>query len=165
MIEKITVDHVTFVSDRSFEDVLQAFHEQVGSLEETGWSAIAAASEDTADLEQRVKKVLGPSGFTRFLTIDHGEWVSMRGTPTKFIQFTLGNPLIAITMMQHHIEAGLDVPVRLSIYEHPDGKVRLVFNTPSSLMSGLKNVEVEAAALKLDAKMMALGEVVTGAKA
>lgn len=70
MIEKITVDHVTFVSDRSFEDVLQAFHEQVGSLEETGWSAIAAASEDTADLEQRVKKVLGPSGFTRFLTIE-----------------------------------------------------------------------------------------------
>jgi uncharacterized protein (DUF302 family) len=165
MIQQITVSHVTFVSDRSFDEVLKAFHEQVGSLEEMGWSAIPAASQDTADLERRVQKVLGPSGFTRFLTIDHGKWVSMRGTPTKFIQYTLGNPMIAITMMKHHIEAGLDVPVRLAIYEHPDGKVRLVFNTPSSLMSGLGNDDVQAAAHKLDAKMMALGEAITGAKA
>lgn len=165
MIKQITVDHVTFVSDRSFDEVLKAFHENVGSLEEIGWASLPAASRDTADLERRVKDVLGPSGFTRFLTIDHGEWVSMRGTPAKFIQFTLGNPMIAITMMQHHIEAGLDVPVRLAIYEHVDGKVRVVFNTPSSLMSGLENEEVERAALKLDAKMMALGAAITGAEA
>jgi hypothetical protein len=52
-----------------------------------------------------------------------------------------------------------------AICEHPDGKTRLVFNTPSRLMSGLDNAAVQSAALKLDAKMMALGEAVTGAKA
>ena len=36
MIEPITVEHVTFVSDRSFEDVVRAFEEEVGTLEETG---------------------------------------------------------------------------------------------------------------------------------
>ncbi len=164
MIQQITVDHVTFISDRPFDDVLQAFHEQVGSLEETGWAAIPAASADPRDFERRVREVLGPSGFTRFLTIDHGEWLTLQGRPTRFIQFTLGNPLIAITMMKHHMEAGLDVPVRLCIYEHSDGKTRLVFNTPSSLMSGLANEEVKSAALKLDAKMMALAEAVTGSK-
>lgn len=165
MIQQISVEHVTFLSTRTFEDVLAAFHEQVGALEEIGWDAIPAASSNTEDLERRVREVLGPSGFTRFLTIDHGRWISMRGTPTKFIQFTLGNPMIAITMMKHHIEAGLDVPVRLAIYEDADGKVRVVFNTPSSLMSGLANKDVEAAALKLDAKMMALAEAITGARA
>ena len=165
MIQQITVEHVTFISDRPFDAVLRAFHEQVGSLEETGWAAIPAASADQRDFERRVRDVLGPSGFTRFLTIDHGEWLTLQGRPTRFIQFTLGNPLIAITMMKHHIEAGLDVPVRLCIYEHSDGKTRLVFNTPSSLMSGLGNEEVKAAALKLDAKMMALAEAVTGSKA
>ncbi len=164
MIQQITVDHVTFISDRPFDDVLQAFHEQVGSLEETGWAVIPAASADPRDFERRVREVLGPSGFTRFLTIDHGEWLTLQGRPTRFIQFTLGNPLIAITMMKHHIEAGLDVPVRLCIYEYSDGKTRLVFNTPSSLMSGLANEEVTSAALKLDAKMMALAEAVTGSK-
>ena len=141
MIQQITVDHVTFISDRPFDVVLQAFHEQVGSLEETGWAAIPATSADPRDFERRVREVLGPSGFTRFLTIDHGEWLTLQGRPTRFI------------------------PVRLCIYEHSDGKTRLIFNTPSSLMSGLANEEVKSAALKLDAKMMALAEAVTGSKA
>jgi hypothetical protein len=57
------------------------------------------------------------------------------------------------------------VPVRLAIYEHPDGKTRLVFSKPSSLMSGLGNEKVHDAALKLDDKTMALGGAVTGVKA
>jgi uncharacterized protein (DUF302 family) len=165
MIEHITVDHVTFVSDRSFKDVVHAFEEQVGTLEEIGWPAIPAASRDQGDFERRVREVLGPSGFTRFLTIDHGEWVSKQGRPSRFLMYTIGNPLIAITMMRHDIEAGLDVPVRLAIYEHFDGKTRFVFNKPSSLMSGLRNVAVQDAARKLDAKLMALGEAVTGVRA
>jgi uncharacterized protein (DUF302 family) len=72
--------------------------------------------------------------------------------------------MIAVTMMQQDIEAGLDVPVRIAIYEHVDGKSRLVFNTPSSLMSALHNKAVRAAAHKLDAKLFALGEAVTGSK-
>ena len=72
MIEQITVEHVTFVSDRSFEAVVRAFEEKVGTLEEMGWPAIPAASRDQDDFERRVREVLGPSGFTRFLTIDHG---------------------------------------------------------------------------------------------
>jgi len=142
MIEQITVEHVTLVTDRSFKDVVRAFEEEVGTLEEMGWPAIPAASRDQDDFERRVRDVLGPSGFTRFLTIDHGEWVSKQERPT-----------------------GLDVPVRLEIHEHPDGKTRLVFNKPSSLMSGLRNAAVQDAAYKLDAKMMALGETVTGVKA
>jgi uncharacterized protein (DUF302 family) len=165
MIKKITVDHVTFVSDRPFDALIHAFEEHVGSLEGSGWPAIPAASRNQADFERRVHEVLGPSGFTRFLTINHGEWLTKQGRPTRFIMYTIGNPLIAITMLEHHIEAGLDVPVRIAIYEHPDGKTRLVFNKPSSLMSGLANEGVHKAALKLDAKMIALGEAVTGAKA
>ena len=36
MIELITVEHITFVSDRSFQDVVRTFEEQVGTLEEFG---------------------------------------------------------------------------------------------------------------------------------
>jgi uncharacterized protein (DUF302 family) len=165
MIRQINVEHVTFVTDRPFDAVVRAFEQQVGSLEDAGWSSIPSASTDRADFERRVEAVLGPSGFTRFLTLDHGEWVTLQGRPTRFIQYTLGNPMIAITMIEHDIEAGLDVPVRLAIYEHSDGRTRLVFNKPSTLMSGLKSEALHAAALKLDAKMMALGESVTGSKA
>jgi uncharacterized protein (DUF302 family) len=58
---------------------------------------------------------MGPSGFTRFLTIDHGDWVSKQERPTRFLMDPIGNPLIAMTMMRHDIETGLDVPVKLAI--------------------------------------------------
>src|ERR1700733_12523693 len=103
MIEQITVEHVTFVSERSFEAVVRAFEEQVGTLEEMGWPAIPAASRDQGDFERRVQEVLGPRGFPRFLTIDHGDWISKQGRPTRFLMYTIGNPLIAITMIQHDI--------------------------------------------------------------
>jgi hypothetical protein len=40
-----------------------------------------------------------------------------------------------------------------------------VINNPSSLLSVLRNAAVQDAAYKLDAKMMTLGEAVTGVKA
>lgn len=166
MIRQITVDHVTFSTNRPFEEVVQAFEENVGTLEGIGWPSIPAAAIDQLDFERRVNETLGPSGFTRFLTIDHGRWVTTRlGRPTKFIMYILGNPLIAITMIEHDIEAGLDVPVRLAIFEHPSGETRLVYNKPSTLMSALESNALHEAALKLDAKILALAETVTGAKA
>jgi uncharacterized protein (DUF302 family) len=165
MIRKLAVEHVSFSTKRSFEDVVKSFEENVGTLEDIGWSAIPAASRDREDFEARVRDCLGPSGFTRFLTLDHGEWLTMEGRPTQFIQYTIGNPMFAITMIEHDVEAGLDVPVRLAIYRHPDGDTRLVYNAPSSLMSGLESDALHQAALKLDAKMLALGEAVTAARA
>ena len=87
----------------------------------------------------------GPSGFTRFLTLDHGEWLTQRGPPAKFLLYTIGNPLIAITMLEHDVEAGLDVPVRLAIYDLLGRQVaRLVDGT---LEAGAHTVEVDAGAL------------------
>ncbi len=57
------------------------------------------------------------------------------------------------------------MPVRVLIYEAPSGEVRLGYDLPSSLMSRLDNAEVTAAARKLDAKLAALAERVTGVKA
>jgi hypothetical protein len=42
------------------------------------------------DFERPVREVLGPSGFTRFLTIDHGDWVSKQERPTRFLMYTIG---------------------------------------------------------------------------
>ena len=162
MIKQLAVQHVTFETDRSFEEVIEIFEQNVGTIEDIGWDSIPAAARDQADFEARVRARLGPSGFTRFLTIDHGKWVSKQDRPTKFVMYTIGNPLIAITMIEHDVEAGLDVPVRLAIYEHADGNTRFVYNTPSSLMGGMDNALLHEAARKLDGKLLALAELATG---
>ena len=165
MIRTLAVEQITLATDRPFEQVVAAFEAQVGTLEQGGWSAISSAmTADKADFARLVTPALGPSGFTRFLTIDHGDWLTKLGQPSKCIMYTLGNPLVAITMLEHDIEAGLDVPVRLAIYAHASGRTHLVYNRPSTLMGALDE-RVQAAALKLDAKLLALAETVTGASA
>ncbi len=101
----------------------------------------------------------------RFLTVDHGAWLARIGLNAKARMYTIGNPLIAQTMLKHDIAAGLNVPVRLMIYEDAANRTtRLVYDLPSSLMIGLQNEMVAAAAKKLDAKLIALAIHATGAQ-
>jgi hypothetical protein len=46
-------------------------------------------------------------------TVDHGQWASLEGHPHKLKMYIIGNPLVAVTMVRHDIEAGLDVPFSL----------------------------------------------------
>jgi uncharacterized protein (DUF302 family) len=69
-------------------------------------------------------------------------------------------------MIRHNIEAGLNVPLRLAIYKDvQSGETRLVYDAPSTLMSGLENVSLKEAAERLDSKLLKLAEQVTGGKA
>jgi uncharacterized protein (DUF302 family) len=166
MIQSLSVNHLVYSTTRSFDAVVRSFETAVGTLEDVGWAPIAAAATDTADFEKRVTAKLGPSGFTRFLTLDHGYWLSFLGQPGKARHYVIGNPLIAITMLRHDFRAGLNVPVRVYIYrDEASDTTRLEYDQPSTLMSGLANADVTAAAQKLDARLAAMAEQVTGAKA
>lgn len=101
----------------------------------------------------------------RFLTIDHS-WMARYGSKARCRMYTLGNPLIAKTMLTHAIAGGLNVPIRLAIYEDLAGSTtHLAYDLPSSLMSVLKNDDLSAAANELDEKLLALALQVTGSAA
>ena len=116
MIQKLAVNHVVYTTTRSFDDVVKAFETVVGTFEDVGFAPITAAAKDVGDFEARVNAKIGPSGFTRFLTLDHGEWLNFFGKGSQARQYVIGNPLIAITMLRHDIRVGLNVPVRVYIY-------------------------------------------------
>jgi uncharacterized protein (DUF302 family) len=161
-----TVHHNEHVSSRPFEEVVNAFESAVGSVEDTGFPALLAATKSAEEFESQVKSRESTSGFMRFLTVDHGAWLVRIGLNAKARMYTIGNPLIARTMLEHDIAAGLNVPVRLMIYEDAvSGTTRLAYDLPSSLMSGLQNEKVAGAAKKLDAKLIALAIHATGAEA
>jgi uncharacterized protein (DUF302 family) len=161
-----TVHHNEHVSSRPFEEVVNAFESAVGSVEDTGFPALLAATKSAEEFESQVKSRESTSGFMRFLTADHGAWLARIGLNAKARMYTIGNPLIARTMLEHDIAAGLNVPVRLMIYEDAvSGTTRLAYDLPSSLMSGLQNEKVAGAAKKLDAKLIALAIHATGAEA
>ena len=166
MIDEFTVRHHEHISARSFDEVIAAFEAAVGSVEDGGIEDDAGATRSLSDFEARIRSREGASGFMRFLTIDHGAWLARNGLDAKARMYTIGNPLIAWTMIKHDLGAGLNVPVRLMIYEDASsGTVRLAYDLPSSLMSRLGDEEVAAAARKLDAKLGALAELATGSPA
>ena len=166
MRTKFTVHHNEHVSSRSFEEVVNAFESAVGSVEDTGFPALLTASKNAEEFESQVKSRESTSGFMRFLTVDHGAWMTRVGLNAKARMYTIGNPLIARTMLEHDIAAGLNVPVRLMIYEDAASRTtRLAYDLPSSLMSGLQNEKVTAAAKRLDAKLIALAVHATDAEA
>ena len=161
-----TVHHNEHGSSRSFEEVVNAFESAVGSVEKTGFSALLASTKSAEEFESQIKSHESTSGFMRFLTIDHGTWLGRIGLKAKARMYTIGNPLIARTMLEHDIATGLNVPVRLIIYEDTASRTtRLAYDLPSSLMSGLQNEKVTAAAKKLDAKLIALAVHATGEQA
>jgi uncharacterized protein (DUF302 family) len=166
MIDSFTVQHCEHVSQRSFEAVVAAFEAELGSVE--GGEIIpreVAAATSQADFETRIRASEGRSGFMRFLTNDHGAWMSRVGVQARIRSYTIGNPLVAQTMITHDPGVGLNVPIRVLIYQAPSGETRLAYDLPSSLMSRLHNDEVSAAALELDAKLRALAVLATGATA
>ena len=166
MTTTFTVHHNEHFSSRPFEEVINAFESAVGSVEDIGFPALLTKTKNSDEFEASVHSREGSSGFMRFLTVDHSVWLNRIGLSAKARMYTIGNPLIARTMLEHDIAAGLNVPVRLMIYEDPVSRTtRLTYDLPSSLMSGLQNEKVAAAAKKLDAKLIALAIYATGVAA
>ena len=48
-----------------------------------------------------------------FAEFDHGAWLSKFGLERRSVRWIFGNPLIAITMIQYDVTAGLFAPVEL----------------------------------------------------
>jgi uncharacterized protein (DUF302 family) len=165
MIQEFTGRYYVHESDRSFADVVAALEASLGSIENEFDRELSEA-RDVSDFEARMRAHEGTSGFMRFHTFDHGAWLAAVGSSGKVRMYTIGNPLIARTMIRHNLGVGLNVPVRIAIYEEPSsGKVHVAYNLPSSLMSALHDKGVSEAAQALDAKLIALAEKASGAKA
>jgi uncharacterized protein (DUF302 family) len=164
MRDESTLIHCEHVSARSFDEVVAAFRAAVGAGDGEVFRKAVEASTGPDDFEARMQTSEGPSGFMLFLEADHGAWMARVGLKARAKLYIVGNPLIARTMIEHDIGVGLNVPVRVLIYEEPrTGACRLAYDLPSSLMARLKNDRVTMAAKRLDQKLSALAETATGA--
>lgn len=164
MITTLQVQHYVHVSDRPFEDVLSDLKKTTGSIEE-GFQQIADTTSGKREFIETFKAREGTSGFMRFLPIDHGGWLGNFGEPKKAVMYVIGNPLIAVTMLEQEVAAGLNVPTRIYVFEGADGKTRVAYDLPSTLMGDLENPALIEAARKLDVKLISLGTAISGVSA
>jgi uncharacterized protein (DUF302 family) len=152
-VSRIAVDHVRVVADKPFDVVAKAFEQQLGRFNSEVVSQSLAAGEEAEKVRTKIEAMAGPSGFMLFQTSDHGALLRLTGQRKKAIQYVVGNPLIAIQMTQHDIRSGLYAPLRVLIYENPEGKTCVEYDKPSSLFGQFGNPKVSEVAATLDQKL------------
>jgi uncharacterized protein (DUF302 family) len=159
----VAVTRVRFDSARSFDEVRTALRHHLGTtrLQEIFDHARAVRSAD--DFEAILQPMIGDSGFMLFLELDHSGWLPLYGVTRRATRLIFGNPLIAITMIRHDIEASLFAPVELLLFEGEDGVgSTIIYDLPSSLMHTKGNLKLLQAANVLDGKIAALARAATG---
>ena len=162
-IRPFEAKRVRVESSRSFEDVLLHLQEVVGTAPNSQGSGQEADSAPAREQLDQITHSLGSSDFTRLFVVDWGRLLPLFGIQRKVVRWILGNPQIAITMIQHDITAALFAPVELLLVENVSGEgSTVIYDVPSSLTVLDPNPALEAAARALDGKLQALVSYATG---
>jgi uncharacterized protein (DUF302 family) len=151
-VTRITVEHIRVVAEKPFDQVAKAFEQQLGQFNEETYKSLAAG-EDVEKARAKLEAMVGPSGFMRFRTSDHGSLLRLVGQRKKAMQYLIGNPLFAIQMTQHDIRASQYAPLRVLLYENDHGKSCVEYDKPSSLFGQFGNAKVTDVATMLDRKL------------
>ena len=154
---------VRYHSEKSYQEVLAALLDDIGD-QPVPINEIATTTDGWESYREQVESHIGPSGFMLFALVDHGGWITKAGIDRKVMRVVLGNPLIAITMLRHDVDAGLFAPAEMLLTDEGPGfsGSSLTYVKPSSLMVIEPNPELLSAAAALDAKVAALAAKVTG---
>ncbi|MBV2360438.1 DUF302 domain-containing protein [Thalassococcus sp. CAU 1522] len=102
------------------------------------------AAGDVAGTADALQAAVEGAGATVFARVDHGAGaasVDMALAPAQLLIF--GNPKLGTPAMQDNILAGLDLPLRVLVYEK-DGQTYLSYEDPAAMLAGLEGIGAEA---------------------
>lgn len=107
-----------------------------------------SSPHDVTTTVDRLAAAVEGAGATVFARVDHAAGAAKVGAelrPTQMLMF--GNPKLGTPAMQASQSAGLDLPLRVVVYEAENGDVILAYHPPSSL-SATHGVPADAEVLK-----------------
>jgi uncharacterized protein (DUF302 family) len=97
-----------------------------------------------------------PSNIHRyFFQIRHDGWMKYyKNDVPPAIVYTIGNPVIAQTMLKRDLRGAYNIPPRVLVHGKPDGSgTSIVYHLPSSVIVLDDDAELREAALALDDKL------------
>lgn len=102
------------------------------------------ATGDVASVTDALAAAVEKAGATVFARVDHAGGavsVDMELAPAELLVF--GNPQLGTPAMQDDIEAGLQLPLRVLVYEK-DGQTWLAYEDPAAALSELEGIPGDA---------------------
>jgi uncharacterized protein (DUF302 family) len=145
---RITVEHVTLSSTKSFEEVRSALEASVPVIDLDYAKLLKAGKvHEARDLLER------QTPLSIFGSRDHGNVLLTAGLSRKAIQYDIGNPLTASRMTRHVLAAALYAPIRVLLREDAEGHVAFEYDRPVTTFGQFGNSEVDRVARDLDAQL------------
>ena len=119
-----TIEHIELVCSRSYGQVTASLQDRLGSFPDPAkFRSQLPAGASWAQIEKTIEGMLGSSGLSIFHKVEHGDLLSLLARrPRRVSQYAIGNPLLAIRMIQHEPGVALYAPLRLAVYEDGAGK-------------------------------------------
>jgi len=161
-VTSIAIDHVVVESKKPYEAVKATLEQRLGlfgNTEDFGRQLPAKAA--WGDIVRAIEQRLGPSGFAIFSKVEQGQLLDLAGKRGKSVQYAIGNPLLAIQMIEHAPEVGLYAPLRLVVYE-TRGKTFLAYDRFGSLLAQYGYPEIARVAQAVEQSLEALIADATG---
>ena len=170
--EPISATRLTSTTSTPFSEIITRFRTLVPPLPKTP-PPPPPPPKTRSTYETAINSAVGAHGFLLFNEYNHGRWINLFPSSNDpndkgpndgrgMIRFIFGNNLIAITMIQEDVEAGLCVPIEMLLLETVNGGAKCVAQLPSGLMAGHEagksNEKLVAAAQALDGKLLKLIE-------
>ena len=119
---------------------------------------------NVAETVERLKALLSKKGIHLFAHIDHAagaQKVGLRLRPSQVLIF--GKPQAGTPLMQSQQTIGLDLPLRVLVWEDEAGKVWLTYHPVDSLAQFHHVADRDEAVKALDAVLSALASAATSA--
>jgi uncharacterized protein (DUF302 family) len=162
----VAIEHVVVSSKRSYDQVKATLEARMGFLGNADELARQVAGLQTSweQITQAIEKRLGRSGFTIFSRVELGQLLSLAGKRRRVIQYAVGNPLLAIQMIEHVPEVALYAPLRLAVYEGQEGATFVAYDSFPSLLSQYQRAEIAAVAQLGEQKLESLVGEATGSE-
>ncbi|KAI0357709.1 TT1751-like protein [Trametes cingulata] len=134
-------------------------------------SRVLGSAKTRDELERGVEALTHGRDFVYFGEIAHHRWLNTykgsSDTPQTAV-YTFGNPLIAQSLLQRELAAGLHVPPKLLLLENTDGGGScVIYDDPASILplpsrDGAIDEELKEAAELLSSKVERLVKIVVG---
>ena len=153
----VAVERVTFVSNRSFEEVLGLLDDGIGR---PNFAELRRRMDEAPTFEEYasvIRGAVGSADLMEFMRLDLGAVLLKDPTVKayKIVRIIAGNPLIMKQMTEHVPDAGSYAPVTILVYEREDG-VHVSYDTMASYLAASKNEKALQVAKDLDAKVIRL---------
>ena len=120
------------------------------------------SAHDVAATMSRLETAVTEKGFAIVARVDHAGAAAKIGErlrPTELLIF--GNPKVGTALMQSQQTVGLDLPIRVLVWEAADGGVRLGYNDPAYLVARHGIGDRQAVVDKMTTALADLAKVAT----